>query len=204
VVIIPADNFVLTLPDNATVNSAGEVVADLSLSGIGGADLTLSNLSSAATARTNLGGTATGVAVFTAASAAAARTALEVSPTTAVDLKADVLPLSTRECNLIDTATGSTYSMVALSAGTLTNVAFVLDGVTTAVGTCSVAVDIGGVAVVLVAPLSAPIASVAGFKVSTTVSSGGAYAIGQTIRITTTSANTAATVGTVTLAGIRA
>lgn len=73
--LLPSTPFVLTLPANATVNSAGEVVADLSLDGMDAADLTLSNLSSAASARTNLGGTATGIALFTAANAAAAATA---------------------------------------------------------------------------------------------------------------------------------
>lgn len=49
----------------------------------------LNDLASAPTALTNLGGTTVGKAVFTAVDAAAARTAMAVPATTAVDLKSD-------------------------------------------------------------------------------------------------------------------
>lgn len=63
------------------VNDAMEIVADLrpaAMAAAGGALLAeenLGDLDDVATARTNLGGTATGVAVFTAVNATAARTA---------------------------------------------------------------------------------------------------------------------------------
>lgn len=138
------------------------------------------------------------------ASAATARTNLGVSATTAVDLKADVHLVAAIECDLIDTADGTTYSFIPLFAGTLTNVAMVLDGATTAVDAASVAIDIDGTPVVLAAPLSAPAVSAAGFEVITTVSSAGAFTAGQRIKLTTTSGNTSATRGTVSLGATRA
>ncbi len=117
---------------------------------------------------------------------------------------AEVDLLAAIRCDLIVGAMGSTYSFIPRRAGTLTNVDCVLDGVTTATGAASVAVTIAGAAVVLSGAVSFAIGSVSGATVSRTVSSGGAYTAGQTIRITTTSANTAATFGTVSLAGTRA
>lgn len=141
---------------------------------------------------------------FSNVTPATGRTALGVPATTATDLKADVHNILIRECDLIDTATGTTYSFCPNYAGTLTHASIVLDGVTTAVDAASVAIDIDGTPVVLAAPLSAPALSAAGFKVNTTVSSAGAFTANQVIKLTTTSANTAATRGTVSLGGTRA
>lgn len=184
-----------------TSASAAAQRASLGATAAGSAIFTAATAAAQVTA---LGGTAAGSALLTAASVAAQLTALGVSPTTAVDLKADIRLVSTRECNLIDTATGSTYSFIPLFDGALTQVAFILDGATTAGGAASVAITIGGAAVVLGAALSAPIGSAAGFNVRTAVSSGGTFTSTQIITITTTSANTAATFGTVSLAGTRA
>lgn len=151
-----------------------------------------------------LGATAAGLAILTAANVAAQRTAMGVPATTAVDLKADTHPLPTARVDLIDTATGSVVRMIPMFAGTLVTAGLVLDGATTAVGACSVAITIDGVPVVLAAPLSFAAASAAGTKVTTTVSSGGAFTANQTIEYTTTSANTAATFGTVSLGATRA
>lgn len=150
-----------------------------------------------------LGATAAGLAILTAANVAAQRTAMGVPATTAVDLKADTHPLPTARVDLIDTATGSVVRMIPMFAGTLVTAGLVLDGATTAVGACSVAITIDGVPVVLAAPLSFAAASAAGTKVTTTVSSGGAFTANQTIEYTTTSANTAATFGTVSLGATR-
>lgn len=150
------------------------------------------------------GATAAGLAILTAANAAAQRTAMGVPATTAVDLKADTHPLPTARVDLIVAATGSVVRMIPLFAGTLVTAGMVLDEATTAVGACSVAITIDGVPVVLAAPLSFAAASAAGTKVTTTVSSGGAFTANQTIEYTTTSANTAATFGTVSLGATRA
>jgi len=138
------------------------------------------------------------IAAQVAASEAAAVAASEAAAAAEVDLLAAI------RCDLITGATGTTYSFIPRRAGTLTNVDCVLDGAKTATGAASVAVTIAGAAVVLSGAVSFAIGSVSGATVSRTVSSGGAYTAGQTIRITTTSANTAATFGTVSLAGTRA
>lgn len=174
--------FQITVPDGALTTNNGEAIVDLTPDGVGAADLTLSNLSSNATARTNLGAPAL----------------------TAVDLKADTHPLPAMRVDLIDTETGGVVRMIPLFAGTLVTAGLVLDGATTAAGACSVAITIDGVPVVLAAPLSAAAASAAGTKVTTTVSSGGAFTANQVIEYTTTSANTAATFGTVSLGATRA
>lgn len=116
--------------------------------------------------------------------------------------KTDIVPLQAR-VSLINTDTGSVVRLIPLFAGTLQTAALVLDGATTAVGACSVAISIDGVAVVLAAPLSRNAASAAGSKVTTTVSSGGAFTENQVIEFTTTSANTSATSGGVTLGASR-
>lgn len=76
IVFTSQDPFIISA--EGSVNEAGEYVVDLQ-PGAGGGLLAANNLSdvdSAATSRTNLGGTATGVSLFTAASAAAARSTL--------------------------------------------------------------------------------------------------------------------------------
>lgn len=218
--------FQITVPDNAISYENGEAIVTFTAVNANAADLTLSNLSSATDAVTNLGGTVVGAAVFTAvdapaaataigataagaailtaATAAAQRTAMGVPATTAVDLKADTHPLPAMRVDLIDTETGGVVRMIPLFAGTLVTAGLVLDGATTAAGACSVAITIDGVPVVLAAPLSAAAASAAGTKVTTTVSSGGAFTANQVIEYTTTSANTAATFGTVSLGATRA
>lgn len=127
-----------------------------------------------------------------AAAAALASAALKVA-------KLDVQPMGPVQVDLIDSATGSTYTWRPGFAGSLVSASIVLDGATTAVGAASVAITIAGGAVTLAAPLSAPAVSASGFAVSTTVSSGGAFTANQAIRITTTSANTSATFGGVML-----
>jgi len=129
---------------------------------------------------------------------------LGVPETGDVVLNSDIQPLPTARVDLINTSTGSVVRMIPLFAGTLATAGLVLDGATTATGACSVAITIDGVAVVLAAPLSRNAASAAGSKVTTTVSSGGAFTANQTIEFTTTSANTAATFGTVSLGATRA
>ena len=198
-------------------------VAGLGATAAGLAILTAANAAAQVTA---LGGTVTGAAVFTAATAAAAataigatvagaailtaatagdqRAAMGVPATTDVDLKADTHPLPTARVDLIVAATGTVVRMIPLFAGTLVTAGMVLDGATTAVDACSVAITIDGVPVVLAAPLSFAAASAAGTKVTATVSSGGAFTANQTIEYTTTSANTAATFGTVSLGATRA
>ena len=129
---------------------------------------------------------------------------IDITAAIAVDLKADTHPLPTARVDLIDTATGSVVRMIPLFAGTLVTAGLVLDGATTAVGACSVAVSIDGVPVVTAIALSKNSGSAAGTKVTTTVESGGAFTANQVIEFTTTSANTAATFGTVSLGATRA
>ena len=184
--------------------NAPDITIDEAFVGRSGGVPTIDLTAAIAAQVSDLGATAAGLAILTAASAAAQRTAMGVPALTAVDLKADTHPLPTARVDLIDTATGSRVRMIPLFAGTLVTAGIVLDGATTAVGACSVAITIDGVAAVLAAPLSAPAASAAGFKVTTAVSSGGAFTANQVIEFTTTSANTSATFGTVSLGATRA
>lgn len=182
--LLPSTPFVLTLPANATVNSAGEVVADLSLDGMDAADLTLSNLSSAATARTNLGGTADGAALFTAASVADQRTALGVSPTTDVDLKSDIHLMGPIVVDLDSNGNLSAVRWRPGFAGTIANLTMTISAagpITTGAG--EVTVEIAGVACTTAAPLSAPVASAVGFAVDTAVTAGGAFTANQEIAV---------------------
>ena len=136
------------------------------------------------------------LAVPAASAAAAQATADAAVPKTAL------VPLQFR-VDLINTATGSVMRLVPLFAGTLQTAALVLDGATTATGACSVAISIDGVAATTAIALSRNSGSVAGSKVTTTVETGGAFTANQVIEITTTSANTAATFGSVTLGASR-
>ena len=137
------------------------------------------------------------LAVPAASAAAAQATADAAVPKTAR------VPLGFR-VDLSDTATGSVVRLIPLFAGTLQSAAAVLDGDTTAVGSCSAAITIDGTPVVLAAPLSFAAASAAGTRVITTVASGGTFTANQTIEITTTSANTGKTFGGITLGASRA
>lgn len=76
----------LILPDTAVTNRAGGAVIDLTGPAPGALQIAanLSDLADADTALANLGGTATGVAVFKAASAAAARSTLDLNVHTIV------------------------------------------------------------------------------------------------------------------------
>jgi hypothetical protein len=130
-------------------------------------------------------------------------TAALASVTDASVQNSDVAPIFAPRVDLIDAATGGTYSFIAPYAGTLVTAAVVLDGATTAVGAASMAITIGGVAVVLSGALSFAALSVSGASVSRTVSSAGAFTAGQVIRVTATSANTSATFGTLTLGATR-
>jgi hypothetical protein len=160
-------------------------MADTRLSFIHGVDLLVD-----AAAVTTVGSTPT----VTLATAVAA---------TAV-LKANAAPLFTPRCDLILGATGTTYSFIAPYSGTLVTAAAVTDGATTATGASSLAITIGGVAVVLSGALSFASTSASGTTVSRTVSSAGAFTAGQVIRVTTTNANTAATFATLVLGATRA
>lgn len=182
--LVPAQPFRITLPTTATVNDAGEVVVDLT-----------ANASQAEADAAAAQATADQAVIDAAAAQATADAAVANS---------DIQPLPTARVDLINTATGSVVRFIPLFAGTLATASLVLDGATTAVGACSVAITIDGVAVVLAAPLSRNAASAAGSKVTTTVSSGGAFTANQTIEVTTTSANTAATFGSVNLGATRA
>jgi len=184
--------------------NAPDITIDEAFVGRSGAVPTIDITAAIAAQVAGQGATAAGLAILTAANAAAQRTAMGVPATTAVDLKADTHPLPTARVDLIDTATGSVVRMIPLFAGTLVTAGLVLDGATTAVGACSVAVSIDGVPVVTAIALSKNSGSAAGTKVTTTVESGGAFTANQVIEFTTTSANTAATFGTVSLAGTRA
>ena len=127
------------------------------------------------------------------AAALAAANAAQVTANAAV-AKADVQQFTVDSVDMINTQTGRTYTFVARFAGTLVSASAVLDGMTTAVDACSVAVDISGSAVTLAAPLSFAALSAAGTTVSTTVTTPtGVFVVGSKIRITTTSANTAKT-----------
>ena len=138
------------------------------------------------------------------AAALAAANAAQVTANAAV-AKADVQQFNVNHVDLIDTSTAGTYTFVARFAGTLVSASAVLDGMTTAVDACSVAVDISGSAVTLAAPLSFAALSAAGTTVSTTVTAPtGVFVVGSRIRITTTSANTAKTFAGVSLGYTRA
>jgi len=105
--------------------------------------------------------------------------------------------------SLINTATGAVFRMRAGFEGELYEAQFVIDGVTTAVGAASVAVEVDGVAAATDDPLSAPALSAAGFALNTTFTAPVAFTRYQTISFTVTTANTSATFGTVTLGARR-
>lgn len=117
--------------------------------------------------------------------------------------KSDVFPLTSPRMSLIDTATGTVYRMRAGFDGELFEAQIVLDGATTATGTCSVAVAVDGVAAATDDPLEAPIASAANFGLRSSFTAPVAVTRYQTISFTVTSANTAATFGTVTIGARR-
>lgn len=168
--LIPSTPFVLTLPDSATVNSAGEVVADLTLTG--------------------LGITAAGLAITGAASAAAQRTALGVSPTTDVDLKSDVHLMGPVVVDV--DSVGSLLQPVLWRpgfAGTFTGVTMAIVSGPIATGPAVVTVAVAGVACTTSAPIEAPIASAEGFTVDVAVTAGGAFTADQLISVTPSGTN---------------
>jgi hypothetical protein len=167
--LIPSTPFVLTLPANATVNSAGEVVADLTPAGSGAALDDLSNVTPA-----------TG------------RAALGVPATTAADLKADVHVFGPV---VIDVDGASDHAGFPLFwrpgfAGTITRVSanVVVAGVTAA-GGITAEVSINEAQCTLSAPLSFPIGSGTQDPIlDVAVTAGGAFTADQLLGITNTTA----------------
>lgn len=114
--------------------------------------------------------------------------------------KTDTVMLGPVRVSLINTADKTTYSFCPRFAGTLIDAAMVLDGLTTAVGSCGVTISLTNGAVTLSAPLTMPSKSEA-FEVKQVTTTGGPWVFAATdfFTITTTSTNTAATFGGVTL-----
>lgn len=137
-----------------------------------------------------------------AAAAQAAADAAQATADAAVP-KTDIVPIYSPRMSLINTATGAVFRMRAGFEGELYEAQFVIDGVTTAVGAASVAVEVDGVAAATDDPLSAPALSAAGFALNTTFTAPVAFTRYQTISFTVTTANTSATFGTVTLGARR-
>ncbi len=197
--LTPAQPFSLTLPSTATVNSAGEVVCDLS-----------ANATEAMAAAVAAQATADDAVADAAAAQGDATQALSDAAdaqTTADDAvpKTDIVMLGPVRVDLIVAATGTTHSWRALFDGTLINAAMVLDGAETAVGDCGVTISITNGAVTLSAPLTQPLGTAAG-AVRTVTAIGGPWLFSASdfFTITTTSANTAATFGGITLGVTRA
>lgn len=114
--------------------------------------------------------------------------------------KTDTVMLGPVRVSLINTADKTTYSFCPRFAGTLIDAAMVLDGLTTAVGSCGVTISLTNGAVTLSAPLTMPSGSEA-FEVKQVTTTGGPWVFAATdfFTFTTTSTNTAATFGGVTL-----
>ena len=177
--LTPSQPFSLTLPTTATVNSAGEVVCDLS-----------ANATEAMAAAEAAQDTADDAVVDAATAQATADAAVP---------KSYPVALHSSRLSLIISDDGTMNRIRPGFDGTFTEAQFIIDGATTAVGACSIAITLDGAAVVLDDALSAPIASVAGFAVSTFVNPPVAFTRYQDLAFTVTSANTSATFGTVTL-----
>lgn len=155
---------------DGTVNDAGEVVADLRPSGV----------------LAGAGMTATGEALLTAASAAAARTALSVSNQVAqVVYLPDVLA-----------AGADVQKVVAPATGLLVSAALVLNDAT-ATGACTATLDIDGV------PVTDGVASVTGVSgtvgTATPSAANAVTAFTSVVGVTIGGANTQAGDGTLTL-----
>lgn len=161
----------------------------------------LSDLAAAATARTNLGSTTVGDAVFIAATAAAARTALGVSATTASDLKADVHPFLLPRVDLIGANAWQIRFRMGF-AGTFTRISSVTSGAAldaNAVGTLLIAGGAVTGGVVTHANLAA-----AGDAIDQAITAGGAFTEDQEIRYTVSGTNAAAAFAGVMLEHTRA
>ena len=146
------------------------------------------------------------VSLASSADAAAALSAAEAAQATADDAvpKTDIVSIFSPRMSLINTATGTVFRMRAGFDGELVEAQIVIDGVTTAVGAASVAVEVNGAAAATDDPISVPAKSAANFGLNTLFTGGPvAFTRYQTIAFTVTSANTSATFGTVTLGARR-
>ena len=176
--------FVLTV--SGSINSAGEVIADLTPADIldaGGALLASNNLSdvgSAATARTNLGGTATGVSLFTAASAAAARSTL--------GLASHFVGPITLNCDADGTL--GVIKFQADQAGTITTMRGTLFGTGPSDQSILVSMTIGGVAVTG-GSVTFNVGSNDGATATGTATAANTFVAGDVIAIGVTTTNTA-------------
>lgn len=175
--------FSITLPTTATVNDAVEVVVDLT------ANASQAEADAAAAQST------ADQAVHDAAAAQA--TADDAVP------KTDIVPIFSPRMSLINTATGTVYRMRAGFDGELVEAQIVIDGVTTAAGAASVAVEVNGAAAATDDPISVEAKSAANFGLNTLFTAPVAFTRYQTIAFTVTSDNTSATFGTVTLGARR-
>lgn len=112
--------------------------------------------------------------------------------------KSDTQTFGPQRVSLINTDKGTTYTFRPLFDGALVSAAMAQDGLETADGACSVAITITGNPVTLTQALSFSQGTLDGV-IGASVTAGGAFTSTDTIRITTTSANTAAAFGGVTL-----
>ena len=167
--------FTFTLPDTATIES-GEVIFDLEAALAEGTD--------------------------DAADALAAAVAAQATADDAVP-KSDFIAIVSPRISLINTENGAVYRMRMGFDGTFKQAQLVIDGDTTAVGACTIAVALDGVPLVLDDPLTAPIASAANFGLNTYVNPNVGFTTYQTLSFTVTSTNTSETFGTVTLTADR-
>lgn len=145
------------------------------------------------------------VSLASSADAAAALSAAKTAQATADDAvpKTDIVSIFSPRMSLINTATGTVFRMRAGFDGELVEAQIVIDGVTTAVGAASVAVEVNGAAAATDDPISVPAHSAANFGLNTLFTAPVAFTRYQTIAFTVTSANTSATFGTVTLGARR-
>ena len=189
--------FSITLPTTATVNDAGEVVVDLT-----------ANASQAEADAAAAQATADQAVLDAAAAQSTADQAVHdaaAAQATADDAvpKTDLVPIFSPRMSLINTATGTVYRMRAGFDGELVEAQIVIDGVTTAAGEASVAVEVNGAAAATDDPISVEAKSAANFGLNTLFTAPVAFTRYQTIAFTVTSDNTSATFGTVTLGARR-
>ena len=145
------------------------------------------------------GATAAGLAILTAATAAAQRTAMGVPATTAVDLKSDTHLMGPVFVTVDSTGAMPAVHWVPQFAGTLIDASIVVNNNAIATGPAIATIAIAGASATTSAPLEAPIAAAVGTAVSANITAGGAFTAGQVIRVTPSGTNTAAAILGVTI-----